>query len=64
MEHSDTCFQNIIITASFNLEFTAVVNTLYTLVLMKTESNVTQHTYLQLIQHPGSLHKNCKIVEA
>jgi hypothetical protein len=24
MEHSDTCFQNIIITASFNLEFTAV----------------------------------------
>lgn len=31
---------------------------------MKMESNVTQHTYLQPIHQPGSLYKNCNIVEA
>jgi hypothetical protein len=64
MDHSSTSVQNIVITASFNLEFIAVFSqyTVYTHI-NENEGNVTQHTYLQLIHLSGSLYKNCNTVE-
>ena len=51
MDHSDTCFQNIIITASFNLEFTAVFSqyTVHTHINETGEQRGTTYCSLSII---------------